>query len=328
MEAKTLFQTERAAQITPVDTLVDNVNGVINSVAVITVGPALGHGMMVDAVTLAQIKACAETYPQGLKVKMSHAGDIGDIVGALTSFRISEDGTKLIADFHLLNQTQHRNYVLELAVKMPGSFGMSVAFSGIPDEVNGVRYARCSEIYSCDLVGEPAANPNGLFSRRFDEWTKNKGSAVASADAQSRNNTTLSKMENELLAQIGKMIDEKITAASAAFTAQLEDIKKANETSCSRIEEVAKLSNEAADKAAFAAVKEFSKTLGAPAGSAAAPSVPATPPIEKKFEVLVREHAEYSKSKAQAISETIKANGKAYAEYLSRVQTGGEIILF
>ena len=324
----TLFQTERATAITPVDTLVDQVNGRIQSVAVITRGPALGHGMMVDAVTLAQIKACAESYPQGLKVKMSHAGDIGDIVGALTMFRISDDGSKLLADFTLLNQTQHRDYVLELALKMPGSFGMSVAFSGIPEEINGVRYARCSEIYSCDLVGEPAANPDGLFSRRFDAWEKSKGSADASAAVQSRNTNELSKMENELLSQIGKLIDEKLAAVSASFDAKLAALACKDDEVMSKIAEVAKLSNESADKAALAAVKEFSKTLGAPAGAAAAPSAPPSAPVEKKFEEIVREHAEYGKSKNKAIQESIAAHGKAYAEYLSRLQNNGEIVLF
>lgn len=321
------FQTERAVAVAPVETLVDQVNGVIRSVAVITQGPALGHGMMVDAVTLAQIKACAEQYPQGLKVKMSHAGDIGDIVGALTSFRISNDGNKLVADLYLLNQTDKRDYVLELALKLPGSFGMSVAFSGIPEEVNGVRYARCSEIYSCDLVGEPAANPDGLFSRRFDEWQKIKGSAPASAGVQSPK-TTIQQMESELLTQIGKLIDEKLATQSAAFDAKIAELKTASDAAFAKIGEVAKLSDESADKAAFAAVKEFAKTLGQPAGSAAAPSVPASAPAEKRFEELVREHAEYAKSKSKAIAETIAANGKAYAEYLNRVQNKGEIILF
>ena len=320
---QTLFQSGRSGF--GVGELIDG--GTIRGVSVITRGPALGRGMMVDAVTLAQIKACAESYPQGLKVKMSHGGDIGDIVGILTAFRISGDGDKLVADFALLETTQHRDYVLELALKMPGSFGMSVAFSGIPEEINGVRYARCTEIYSCDLVDCPAAN-DGLFSRRFDEWQKNKGSADASADAQSRNTNKLSKMENELLTQIGKLIDEKLATVSASFDAKIAELGKANTAAFSKIEEVAKLSNDAADKAALAAIKEFSKTLGAPAGSAAAPSVPSTPPVVKKFEELVREHAEYGKSKNKAISETISANGKAYAEYLGRVQSNGEIILF
>ena len=321
---QTLFQSGRSGF--GVGELIDG--GTIRGVSVITRGPALGRGMMVDAVTLAQIKACAESYPQGLKVKMSHGGDIGDIVGMLTAFRISGDGDKLVADFTLLEATQHRNYVLELALKMPGSFGMSVAFSGIPEEINGVRYARCAEIYSCDLVGEPAANPDGLFSRRFDEWQKNKGSADATADARSRNTNNLSKMENELLTQIGKLIDEKLATVSASFDAKLAALGCKTDEAMGKIAEVAKLSNDAADKAALAAIKEFSKTLGAPAGSAAAPSVPSTPPVVKKFEELVREHAEYGKSKNKAISETISANGKAYAEYLGRVQSNGEIILF
>jgi hypothetical protein len=134
-------------------------------------------------------------------------------------------------------------------------------------------------------------------------------------------------MDNEILTQIGKMIDDKLAAVSASFDSKLAALKDGTEKACSRIEEVAKLSDSAADKAALAAVKEFAKTLGAPAGNAAAPSAPPAAPVEKKFEVLVREHPEYAKSKAKAQAEVMAANPAAYTEYRQRCQTG-EIILF
>jgi len=323
-----LFQTDRAASLTPIESLVDENRGVISSVSVITIGPALGHGMVVDATTLAQIKACAEQYSNGLKVKLNHNSGAGDIVGTLSAFRISNDGTKLLADFAILDRTPHREYIVEIAKKLPESFGLSVAFSGLPEDINGVRYARCAEIYSCDLVDQPAANRDGLFSRRFDEWQKGKGNAGATAPAPSRTTKQLSKMENELLTQIGSMIDEKLAAVTAKLNERFAALESAGCATNDKIAEVAEMSKLSADKAALAAVKEFSKTLGAPAGNAAAPSVPPSAPIEKKFEELVREHAEYSKSKAKAITETIKANGKAYAEYQFRVQNNKDVILF
>ena len=317
-----LFQTRRtdfAAQI-------DATAGIISRVAVITEGPALGHGMMVDATTLAQVKSCAEQYSGGLKVKMNHDGGVDSIVGSLKNFAI--EAGKLFADLHLLNSAPSRAYVLELAEKMSDGFGLSVAFSGVADEKSGVRFARCSEIYSCDLVSEPAANPDGLFSRRFDEWQKDKGIPAASAATVSRNTQQLSKMENELLTQIGALIDGKLSALSEALNARFTALETANAASGKKVEEVAEMSKLAADKAALAAVKEFSKTLGAPAGAAAAPSSPPPAPTVKKFEELVREHAEYSKSKNKAIVETIKANGKEYADYQFRVQNQKDVILF
>lgn len=313
----TLFQSNRAALAAAADN-VDSAAGVIRSVAVITRGPALGHGMMIDATTLAQVKASAESYSGGLKVKMTHQGDAGDIVGYLTNFAIA--GDKLTADFHLLRTAPQREYVLEIASRIPDSFGMSIAFSGQAEEIGGVRYARCSEIYSCDLVSEPAANPDGLFARRFDTWQSSKGN--------SPEETSNPLMETELLKKIGEMIDAKLTAHTAAFDAKISALSDAHKATLSKIEDVSKLSNEAGEKIVAAALKEFSKTLGAPAGAAAAPSAPVTPTPVKTFEELVREHPKYATSKMSAISETISAHGQAHREYLARVQAGKDVILF
>lgn len=120
---------------------------------------------------LDQLKACAETYAGGLKVKLDHSGGAGDIVGAIRNFRI--DGNQLRGDLHLLTSSARRAYVLELASTMPGSFGLSVSFSG-PTQLgqDGQSYARCTEIYSCDLVNEPAANPGGLFSTGTEQLVR------------------------------------------------------------------------------------------------------------------------------------------------------------
>jgi hypothetical protein len=137
--------------------------GIIFGVSVITEGVAKGHGVLVDSTTLLQVKACAETFSNGLKVKMNHAGQVGDIVGSLRNFRV--EGRSLRADLHLLKNTSHRAYLMEVAESIPASFGLSISFSGSSEEKAGNKYARCTEIYSADLVDAPAANPNGLFSK-------------------------------------------------------------------------------------------------------------------------------------------------------------------
>lgn len=142
---------------------IDASSGVITGVSVITVGAAKGHGVYVDATTLQQVKECAEKYTGGVKVKMNHSGGAGDIIGYLQKFRI--DGKKLIADFFLLRASPHRAYVLEIAKTIPDTFGLSISFSGPREKRGEQSFARCTEIYSADLVSEPAANPSGLFSR-------------------------------------------------------------------------------------------------------------------------------------------------------------------
>lgn len=162
---------------------VDREAGVLRGVSVITEGEAKGHGMIVDGVTLEQVKACAETYVDGLRVKMDHYTGIDAMVGVLRDFQI--DGSQLRADLHLIKSHEDFEKILEMAETMPGIFGLSISFSGesedvevpsddseevepnsgeLPDgAVEIVRAARCMEIYSADIVDQPAANPSGLF---------------------------------------------------------------------------------------------------------------------------------------------------------------------
>jgi hypothetical protein len=146
---------------------IDLENAVIAGVSVITSGEAKGHGMLVDGETLQQVKSAAETYTGGLKVKTDHFSGFNQIVGALKNFVI--DGDQLRADLHLLKAHDATPRILEMATIMPGSFGLSISFSGehMTDSTD-TTFARCSEIYSADLVDQPAANPSGLFSAKVD----------------------------------------------------------------------------------------------------------------------------------------------------------------
>jgi hypothetical protein len=147
---------------------------VIEGVSVISVGEAKGHGLFVDAQTLREVKACAETYAGGVKVNLDHGAGIRDIVGFCDNFRII--GEKLVADLNLLQNAERREYVLEIAEKLPDTFGISIAFSGPVREIDGKRFASCEELYSADLVQTPAANPTGLFSfeaKAVDKFSSN-----------------------------------------------------------------------------------------------------------------------------------------------------------
>jgi hypothetical protein len=135
---------------------------IIQGVSIISVGEAKGHGLFVDDITLREVKACAESYAGGVKVNLDHGAGIKDIVGFCDNFRII--GEKLVADLNLLETAEKRAYVLEIATRMPDTFGISIAFSGPVRERDGRSFASCTELYSADLVQTPAANPTGLFS--------------------------------------------------------------------------------------------------------------------------------------------------------------------
>ena len=145
---------------------IDAAAATIKNVSVITVGEARGHGMRIDEKTLLQVKAAAETYSGGLKVKTDHYSGFNEIVGALKNFTI--DGDQLRADLFLLKNHDATARIIEMAELMPDTFGLSISFSGDHEADGDTTFARCSEIYSADLVETPAANPTGLFSAKVD----------------------------------------------------------------------------------------------------------------------------------------------------------------
>lgn len=140
--------------------------GIIPSVRIISEGPAIGHGVVVDEKTIDQILAASSSYSTGVKVKLDHEGGSKDIVGWVNNFQKchDENGWYLKGDLHLIKSHPSFNYVLELASTIPDTFGLSVFFTGKPERGDNETFARCSKLLSCDIVTEPAANPTGMFS--------------------------------------------------------------------------------------------------------------------------------------------------------------------
>ena len=173
-------------------------------VSVLTTGTARGHNLQIDQTTLEQVKKCAEQFKGGLKVNENHGAGIGDIIGKLTNFRIEESGNdkKLIADLTFLKSRQDRaKYYMDLASEIPDAFGISISFSG-ESQRNGQDFdlARCSELYSADLVQHPASNPTGLFSVEGGRVTvdkkENNNMENKPADATDKKDAPSYNMEN------------------------------------------------------------------------------------------------------------------------------------
>jgi hypothetical protein len=98
-----------------------------------------------------------------IKVTNGHgAQQVMDILGYVENFKIQ--GNRLLGDLTLLDNDK-ASYVASLANIMPDQFGLSLTFSGVPeDKEDGYRYARVTEIYDVSVVTTPAANPAGMFS--------------------------------------------------------------------------------------------------------------------------------------------------------------------
>lgn len=146
---------------------VDRAAKTIYGVSVASVGEAKGHNIFLDDTTLKQLKSCAETYRGGLKVKANHGSGVFSTMGLLKNFNL--DGSQLRADFEVFGSSADMDKLFDMAEKIPDTFGFSVAFSGEDQAIGKKLFARCQEIYSADLVSEPAANPTGLFSVKTNE---------------------------------------------------------------------------------------------------------------------------------------------------------------
>jgi hypothetical protein len=291
--------------------VIDAQTGIIRGVSLITKGPALGHGVMIDAKTLEQVKAAAEQYAGGLKVKLDHSGGAGDIVGYIDTLRI--EGEKLLGDLHLLESSVHRAYILEIAERIPDTFGLSIAFSG-PSEKSTDKLTtlqRCSEIYSVDLVSEPAANPNGFFARKLEQL---QTAPESKAKIETMNDDMKEAIQGMIQSAMMGM-NEKVAKLEAALAP-----KEDKPAAMSAQNEVVQL---AANTAALAAVKEFAKSFGAPAAPIASAEAPKPVAQAQKFEDIVAAKAtELKGDKSSAITFAIKNHADLYAAYRARVQSG------
>lgn len=219
----------------------------ITGVSVITVGEARGHGMQVDEKTLQQVKEAAETYIGGLKVKTDHYTGFNEIVGTLKNFTI--DGDQLRADLYLLKNHDATPRILEMAELMPDTFGLSISFSGQHEEQGETVFARCSEIYSADLVDAPAANPTGLFSAKVDSEKKvmdEKQFAEALAAALAPINEKLSAFEafmGEASTKLATIVVEPSESEDDSSEEEMpsEDMKNKEDMSAKLSAEVAEL---------------------------------------------------------------------------------------
>lgn len=204
------------------DARVDAEAGILRGVSIITEGEAKGHGMLVDSTTLEQVKACIDAFgADGVKVKVDHWSGFDGIVGTVKDCVI--DGPQLRGDLYLLSTHEATPQILEMATSMPSQFGLSIAFSGAPEEkvveVDGTPvsacYARCEELYSVDLVDQPAANPTGLFSVPTAFETAFAGALKTIEDNKvelSALRTQLATLESEKTALSAQIIELKAAA--------------------------------------------------------------------------------------------------------------------
>lgn len=165
---------------------VDREAGILRGVAVVTAGEVRGHGVMLDTEFVQEAVRYGNEKQHGIKVRFGHPNmfstALGTFLGRAKNFRA--DGGIARADIFLSKEAQetpHGNlydYVLRLAADSPDMFGASIVFTpgakywrdatgarvDAPPEPGAMPYVELSDLHAADLVDDPAANPDGLFS--------------------------------------------------------------------------------------------------------------------------------------------------------------------
>ncbi len=174
---------------------VNDVAGVIENAAVMTIGPTLGHGFDIDATSIQQVCDLINANPDGVLCRFKHpevdsggyqSDALGTVVGRIKNARIVGDSVR--GDVHLGDYAKIvpglgdvRSYILSLAKDDPAALGLSAVIHYEVDpqtDKDGnptLLPARIFAVDAVDLVGKPAANPNGLLSaepRAFRAWVQ------------------------------------------------------------------------------------------------------------------------------------------------------------
>jgi hypothetical protein len=315
-------------------------NMTLKGVSVLTTGMAKGHNLQIDSTTLEQVKKCAEAFKGGVKVNENHGAGIGDIIGKLTNFRIEQSGDqqKLLADLTFLKSRQDRaKYYMDLASEIPDAFGISISFSG-ESQMNGQDFdlARCSELYSADLVQHPASNPTGLFSADCGCVTVDKGENInmenKPAETTDKKETPSYNME-DLGKQMAEFADRLSALEAKMNPASPEEPKAEMEASAALDPKIDKKGSEGNPVGDFSAVEagkielsgvlkeirtELSKMVSAPI-SHSAPAVEEKKPTT--FSELVNfEMKANNISKGEALRLCV---GKYTEQYRKELSAGG-----
>lgn len=175
---------------------VDREQHIVYGVSAAQAVEALGHDMVLDGRTIAEIVEHGNAARNGVKSRFTHPGlsssGLGKYLGRLRDFR--QEGDKAVADLHIADSAFKSpdgdlgTYVMDMAESDPDMFGMSVVIKGrrvwvlqdgtemdVEDFKEGKRpdtattempVVRVRQLLAVDAVDEPAANRDGLFAAR------------------------------------------------------------------------------------------------------------------------------------------------------------------
>lgn len=160
---------------------VDRDSATISGASIITEGPAVGHGFMVDGVMLSQVHDHLSKSAR-MNVRLTHPDPwmgrdpIECLVGHVENPRLDGDrvrGDIVIDDFAANSPMGNmREYLLSIAESAPDSIGLSISFEPAAFEKTRskdgehIALGRVAKLLAVDFVGDPGANRDGLLSSK------------------------------------------------------------------------------------------------------------------------------------------------------------------
>lgn len=176
---------------------VDRDSGLIKNVAIISQGPAMGHGFDVDETMTRQVRDFAKKQKTKSHFTHSHAqggffvpatDGLGTQIGHLVPGSVRIENGTVRGDIQLSKASANqpgmgniRAFLLDMAEESPDSFGLSIVFE--PDDFEERRdvnnqslppAGRVKRLTAVDFVEDPGANPNGLLSKAVSTPKENE----------------------------------------------------------------------------------------------------------------------------------------------------------
>lgn len=158
---------------------VNKEDAIIEGVSVLTIGETRDGRFVIDEEFAEATVKFGNKKKKGQKSRFGHPSffgndALGTVVGKFKDFRIK--GKKVLADLHFLESARVSpvfsqdpvEFLLSQAAEAPDVFGVSIVFGlerVFDDDGNLIRI-KMTELSAVDVVDEPAANHNGLFSNQ------------------------------------------------------------------------------------------------------------------------------------------------------------------
>lgn len=160
--------------------------GIIQGIAINCEGEALGHGVWLEPEFQQEVVRQGYAKENGIKARFGHPNAsgtaLGTFLGRFMNFKYDGSDPEMSiarADLHISSSAdkKYRQHVLDMAMSDPDMLGASIVFTpgeiyqrtaeGKKDyklESGGKIYQEIKELHAADIVDDPAAAPNGLFS--------------------------------------------------------------------------------------------------------------------------------------------------------------------